>query len=181
MKLVHKATGVEVKIGDEVKAKATPLLFVSGWQHPKSSGGAGRIHVVRDAGLTEEQRMTQGMSFCPDVFGCEWIERADRMDDGDDNGLSFVCASPANRQKIGEPSIPSPSDTIPEHSMVERFGDYLLNRRGDLVIRALIAAGATPVDLFRSKEYVGWARFEYMLGSGNVTEEMHELLLPIES
>jgi hypothetical protein len=75
MKFVHKATGVEVKRGDEVKGKATPILYVSGWQQPTSPAGAGRIHVVRDSGLTDEQRMTQGMSFYPDVFGCEWVDR----------------------------------------------------------------------------------------------------------
>lgn len=68
----------------------------------------------------------------------------------------------------------------PDHSMVERFGDTLLNRRGDLAITAIITAGAVTVDLYRSLEYKGWARFEYMLGSDTVTAEVHELLLPIE-
>ncbi len=78
MRLVHKTTGVEVKIGDKVQSFRGETAYVTGWQKPTSPASEGRINVSEYQNLDAEKRMVLGHAFYVSVYECEWIEREDR-------------------------------------------------------------------------------------------------------
>ena len=71
MRLIHKATGKEVQVGDTVRThrgqKATVVFFVE----PHKPEAEGRITV-------QEEDFAWQNTYYVSVFGCEWIEREDR-------------------------------------------------------------------------------------------------------
>lgn len=77
MRLIHRSTGDEVKIGDRFERDGK-IMVASGWQKPTSPASTGRIHVCEPHQLSHA--LTLGQSFFPDVYDCEWVEREDRED-----------------------------------------------------------------------------------------------------
>ena len=71
MKLVHKATGVEVQAGDTVIDFRNDAATVVGWSAPKSARSTGRILVSSDGS-------NNAAEYYPNVFECEWVAREDR-------------------------------------------------------------------------------------------------------
>jgi hypothetical protein len=71
LKLVHKATGVEVQSGDTVTDFRNDPATVVGWSVPKSARSTGRILVSVDGS-------NDAAEYYPNVFECEWVEREDR-------------------------------------------------------------------------------------------------------
>lgn len=75
MKLIHKATGKEVQVGDLVISATGEEARIIGWRTPLGPASSGRIGV---------SRIIQGWNshgwFFPTVFGCEFINRHDRAD-----------------------------------------------------------------------------------------------------
>lgn len=71
MKLVYKATQVEVKVGDKVETTRGEKVTVLSFRNPTSPASEGKVHVSHD-----------GKTFKPEyyvgVIGAEWIEREDR-------------------------------------------------------------------------------------------------------
>lgn len=74
MRMIYKATGTGVNIGDTVTDSDGRKLVISGLGRPGSPASSGRLYVKRDK--FEQALHAQG--FFPHVFGCEWIEREDR-------------------------------------------------------------------------------------------------------
>lgn len=74
MKLIHKATGVEVKVGDAVKNSRGETGTIEGWVRPRHTASEGQIGVIR-AG------MNVPLYNYASVWGCEWVEREDRADE----------------------------------------------------------------------------------------------------
>lgn len=66
MKLIHKPSGYEIRVGDHVRNFRGELAIVEGWQKPTSPASTGRIYV------------DGGRGYYPSVFNCEWVEREDR-------------------------------------------------------------------------------------------------------
>lgn len=74
MKLIHKASGVEVKVGDTVKNFRGELGTIEGWVRPRHTASEGQIGVIR------ADMNTPTYSYAS-VWGCEWVEREDRADE----------------------------------------------------------------------------------------------------
>lgn len=70
MRLVHKATGEEVRIGDLVIDFRGDKATVTATEEPRHAASSGRIYVVDAEGFRG--------NYYPSVFDCEWIEREDR-------------------------------------------------------------------------------------------------------
>lgn len=72
MRLVHAATGAEVKVGDSVTPADGGLAIVRGWGHPQSDeGDAGTIIIKR---LNSKRGPT---AVFPATVNCIWIEYPD--------------------------------------------------------------------------------------------------------
>jgi hypothetical protein len=69
MRLIHKATQTELKVGDAVQDRQSYGFIIVGW----TSRG---VAVLPDtqADLTPEQTLTLAQRFDADVFGCELQE-----------------------------------------------------------------------------------------------------------
>ena len=63
MKLVHKSTGVEVQLGEQVESREE-VYTLSGWAKPHKPSSSGRVHVKDCEGHEHE--------YFPHVFGLEW-------------------------------------------------------------------------------------------------------------
>jgi hypothetical protein len=63
LKLINKATGEEVKVGDVVTDFRGEQAKVTGWVRPYHAGSTGRIYVQR--GLHDQ-------GYYPSVYDCEW-------------------------------------------------------------------------------------------------------------
>lgn len=72
MRLVYKATGEEVKVGDVVTMRDGNQCEVKYFRPPHSSSSSGKVTVKEDG------RSFQ-MEYYVSVIGAEWIEREDRM------------------------------------------------------------------------------------------------------
>lgn len=74
MKLIHKHTGLEAKIGDVVRfpkdARPCRILY---FKKPHKPASEGHVTVADWNGQTHER-------YCG-VFGLEWIDREDRQED----------------------------------------------------------------------------------------------------
>lgn len=71
MRLVYKATGKEVKVGDVVKTSRGEKCEVKYFRPPHSSASEGKISVrLEDKSFDMESYVS--------VIGAEWIEREDR-------------------------------------------------------------------------------------------------------
>jgi hypothetical protein len=71
LKLIHKATGAEVEVGDIVTDFRNDTATVVGWEIPKSPASSGRIRVA-----VEDVQFPA--SYYPSVFECEFVGRTDR-------------------------------------------------------------------------------------------------------
>lgn len=69
MKLIHKKTGETVQRGDAVTLRGGRAV-IKGWCMPHKPGSTGRIYVTYN-GIEQE--------FFPNVGGCEWVDREDRV------------------------------------------------------------------------------------------------------
>lgn len=67
MRLVHKVTGVEVKVGDDVVDFRGNSAKVVDWMQPHSPASTGRIYTS-----------TNQTGAYPSVYDCEWVDREDR-------------------------------------------------------------------------------------------------------
>lgn len=92
MKLVHKATGQEVKVGDVVKNWRGETGVVEGWVRPKHTASEGQLGVIK-AGMNIPTYN------CASVWECEWIEREDRADE--DVQMMRFDADLAKRFEVG--------------------------------------------------------------------------------
>lgn len=72
MKLVHDATGEEVKVGDNAVTFTGEPCVITGFQRPTSPASTGRVTVR----FTDD---SEG-SFYPGVVNATWIEREDRQE-----------------------------------------------------------------------------------------------------
>lgn len=71
MKLVYKATGKEVKIGDSVTLSSGEKCTVTYFRPPHKPSSSGKVSV-----RTEYDSFD--MEYYVSVIGAEWIEREDR-------------------------------------------------------------------------------------------------------
>lgn len=71
MRLVYKATGEEVKVGDVVTTSRGEKCVVKYFRPPHSPASSGKVS-VRLKGTSFE------MEYYVGVIGAEWIEREDR-------------------------------------------------------------------------------------------------------
>jgi hypothetical protein len=65
MKLVHKETRQEVKVGDELIDFRGEKSTCVGWQEPQHPGSTGRVYVSRE--------QIKSIQFYPSVFNLEWV------------------------------------------------------------------------------------------------------------
>jgi hypothetical protein len=72
MKLVYKATGKEVKIGDVVTTSKGEKCIVTYFRPPHKPSSSGKVTVKFEGD-------TFGMEYYVSVIGAEWVEREDRM------------------------------------------------------------------------------------------------------
>ena len=72
MKLVYKATGAEVKVGDMVETSTGAKCKVTYFRPPHSPSSEGKISVRFDGTSFDRE-------YYVSVIGAEWIEREDRM------------------------------------------------------------------------------------------------------
>ena len=70
MKLVYKATGNEVKVGDVVETSKGDKVTVKYFAEPHKPSSSGKVYVEHENGF--------GMEYFVSVIGAEWIEREDR-------------------------------------------------------------------------------------------------------
>lgn len=71
MKLVHKETRQEVKVGDELTDFRGDKFICTGWQEPSHPGSSGRVNV--------SQGNIKSMQFFPFVFGLEWVRDEEEL------------------------------------------------------------------------------------------------------
>lgn len=76
MKLVIKATGEEVQIGQQVTTFRGDLVQVTGWKKPHKPSSEGKIYVA-DVAL-EQPSPSDIREYYPGVVGAMWVEREDR-------------------------------------------------------------------------------------------------------
>ena len=72
-KLVHKATGEPVYVGEEITDFRGDKAVVDHWEEPRNAASSGRLYVYQRDG---EQSYLHG--YYPSAFNCEFIERTDR-------------------------------------------------------------------------------------------------------
>lgn len=88
MKLVYKANGTEVKVGDSLNGlEGFAGYVIDSIEKPKSPASTGRVYVRHP----NNTKAGFGQGYYPSVIQAEWIEREDREDTGE---------SPAHRIAI---------------------------------------------------------------------------------
>lgn len=75
MKLVHKATGKEVQVGDRVVDFRGDAAYVQSFDKPHKPSSCGHVNVV-----TSKRALRSGTSnrYYVSVFDMEWVDREDR-------------------------------------------------------------------------------------------------------
>lgn len=73
MRLIHKATGAEVQVGDAVTTFRNEPAVVVDWRKPHKPASSGFVTVrfLGEPDYTNE--------YYAGVVDCEWIEREDRL------------------------------------------------------------------------------------------------------
>ena len=72
MRLVYKATGKEVKVGDVVTTSKGEKCEVTYFRPPHKPSSSGKVTV-------QFEGSNSSMEYYVSVIGAEWIEREDRM------------------------------------------------------------------------------------------------------
>jgi hypothetical protein len=119
MKLVHKATGVEVKLGDTVKNHRGETGEVEGWVRPTGPASEGKVGAIK-TGMNIPTYMYAS------VWGCEWVEREDRADE-DVQMMQFDAALAGRFEATVKHAKDQGWDTFvfSGHTFLTRYAEYL--------------------------------------------------------
>jgi hypothetical protein len=73
MKLIHQATGVEVKVGDTLTYRDGATTVLRYIQKPHKPASTGRVYVSQSSAIDA------GQGYFPSVFDLVWVEREDQL------------------------------------------------------------------------------------------------------